>query len=252
MTTDAAMRNRRNYYRILHIQPDAAPAIVRSSYRALMLQLEMHPDHGGDHWNAALINEAYAILSDPRKREEYDQELLKAGGRKGLERGSSSPFVAPWKAPTRNESPAAVPDAGSRCVFCHNDCKTDPLQDPSLCCAVCRSPLYPASRLELGASGNRAASRMIQRRAVRFFVEWPQQPPFHGQLEDVSPRGLCLATRTRLDEYQIVKIDAGSLQAVGRVAQIRSGRDVAGEPTQYGIEFCTVLLQPGFFVTRHA
>jgi DnaJ-class molecular chaperone len=50
--------NRRNYYRILHVQPDAPTEVIKSSYRTLMQRLKMHPDLGGDHSEAALINEA--------------------------------------------------------------------------------------------------------------------------------------------------------------------------------------------------
>ena len=42
------MENRRNYYRILHVQPDAPTEIIKSSYRTLMQKLRMHPDLGGD------------------------------------------------------------------------------------------------------------------------------------------------------------------------------------------------------------
>ena len=53
------MKNKRNYYRVLHVQPDAPKEIIRSSYRTMMQKLRMHPDLGGDDWNASLINEAY-------------------------------------------------------------------------------------------------------------------------------------------------------------------------------------------------
>src|SRR4030095_16101464 len=66
------MENRHNYYRILHVQPDAPTEVIRASYRTLMLRLGMHPDLGGDHWNAALLNEAFATLVDPVKRAQYD------------------------------------------------------------------------------------------------------------------------------------------------------------------------------------
>lgn len=72
---DSDRRNRRNYYRILHVQPDAPAAILKSSYRALMRHLEMHPDRGGDHWNASLVNEAYEVLSDPERRAAYDETI---------------------------------------------------------------------------------------------------------------------------------------------------------------------------------
>ena len=38
-----------------------------------MHRLKMHPDLGGDHERAALINEAFATLSNPLKRAEYDR-----------------------------------------------------------------------------------------------------------------------------------------------------------------------------------
>src|SRR5690606_3216066 len=57
--------NRRNYYRVLHVQPDAPTEIIRMSYLTLMRRLKMHPDLGGDHRKAALINEAFATLVDP-------------------------------------------------------------------------------------------------------------------------------------------------------------------------------------------
>lgn len=71
------MINQRNYYRILQVQPDASLEIIKTSYRTLMQKLKLHPDLGGDHWNASLINEAYNTLRNPDKRAEYDKELLK-------------------------------------------------------------------------------------------------------------------------------------------------------------------------------
>src|SRR5215217_439887 len=66
-------RNRRNYYRIMHLQPDAPAEIIKSCYRTLMSTMRRHPDLGGDHETAALINEAYETLSDPSKRAAYDE-----------------------------------------------------------------------------------------------------------------------------------------------------------------------------------
>ncbi len=62
-------KNRRNYYRLLHVQPDAPIEVIKASYRTLMRTPGNHPDLGGDGANAALINEAYAVLSDAGKRE---------------------------------------------------------------------------------------------------------------------------------------------------------------------------------------
>ena len=70
------MKNRRNSYRILQVQPDAPAAILRASYKALMRELRLHPDRGGAHWNAAVLNEAYPTLGDPLKRDAYDRQLF--------------------------------------------------------------------------------------------------------------------------------------------------------------------------------
>ena len=66
------MSRLRDYYRILHVQPDAPTAIISASYRTLMQQLRNHPDLGGDHENAVLLNEAHAVLTDPERRAAYD------------------------------------------------------------------------------------------------------------------------------------------------------------------------------------
>ena len=71
------MKNKRNYYRILHVQPDAPVEIVQSSYRTLMQKLKAHPGLGGEEWNATIINQAYQVLKDDKMRKEYDAELFR-------------------------------------------------------------------------------------------------------------------------------------------------------------------------------
>jgi curved DNA-binding protein CbpA len=66
-----------NYYRILQVQPDAPPEVIRHNYTILLQKLRMHPDLGGNNTDAALINVAYETLRHPEKRAEYDQLLLK-------------------------------------------------------------------------------------------------------------------------------------------------------------------------------
>ena len=92
------MKTRRDYYRILHVARDAPAGVIKASYRALMQGLGAHPDLGGDHDGAALINEAYATLSDPVRRADYDRMLAE-----------------PARAPRTPPSPS--PDQRS-CPFC--------------------------------------------------------------------------------------------------------------------------------------
>jgi len=42
-----------------------------------MQKLKAHPDLGGEEWNAAIINEAYRVLMDTEKRNEYDVSLFR-------------------------------------------------------------------------------------------------------------------------------------------------------------------------------
>lgn len=64
----------KDYYDILGLQKDADHKQVRDAYRKLALQ--HHPDRNKDNPAAAErmkeINEAYAVLSDPGKRKDYD------------------------------------------------------------------------------------------------------------------------------------------------------------------------------------
>lgn len=78
---------RRNYYRVLNVQPDAPLEIIKSNYRTLLQKLRLHPDLGGKNWNASIINEAYNILRHSEKRAAYDKKLLSQYGLRKLSQG---------------------------------------------------------------------------------------------------------------------------------------------------------------------
>jgi DnaJ-class molecular chaperone len=65
----------KDFYAILGIDEHTVQAEIRVAYRKLALQY--HPDRNKDNPTATArmkdLNEAYAILSDPIKRQEYDQ-----------------------------------------------------------------------------------------------------------------------------------------------------------------------------------
>lgn len=64
----------KNYYLILGINPDATPEQIKSAYRQQVKKL--HPDYyGQDSGPFRAVQEAYDVLSDPARRQAYDDEL---------------------------------------------------------------------------------------------------------------------------------------------------------------------------------
>ena len=78
------MTERRNFYRILGVQPDADADLVRRAYRTWMQKLGVHPDRGGETALAATVNAAYRVLRDPARRAAYDKDLLRQWNRREL------------------------------------------------------------------------------------------------------------------------------------------------------------------------
>lgn len=60
-----------NYYTDLGVSEDASPEEIKKAYRRQAR--EHHPDAGGDPTIMAELSKAYAVLSDPGKRERYDR-----------------------------------------------------------------------------------------------------------------------------------------------------------------------------------
>jgi curved DNA-binding protein CbpA len=63
-----------DYYEVLGIAPDASVEEIREAYhkRAFQCHPDRHQESEEAHKKMQEINEAYAILSDPIKRREYD------------------------------------------------------------------------------------------------------------------------------------------------------------------------------------
>jgi molecular chaperone DnaJ len=74
VTSKRTSLSRKDYYKILQVQPGSTHEEVRKSYRKLALKY--HPDknpenaYAGAHFRE--INEAYEVLSHPTRRFEYD------------------------------------------------------------------------------------------------------------------------------------------------------------------------------------
>jgi len=68
------MMNQKDYYRVLDVEKEASPQKIKEAYRRLAFKY--HPDRNSETASVVgkmkEINEAYAVLSDPRKRRDYD------------------------------------------------------------------------------------------------------------------------------------------------------------------------------------
>jgi curved DNA-binding protein len=68
------MMNSKDYYQILEVEKEASPQKIKEAYRRLAFQY--HPDRNRENPSTVEkmkeINEAYAVLSDPNKRRDYD------------------------------------------------------------------------------------------------------------------------------------------------------------------------------------
>ncbi len=211
------MKNRRNFYRILHVQPEAPLEIIKASYRGLMIKLKGHPDLGGDHDAAVLINQAYAVLSNPEKRQQYDETLRV--------RKRASPVATSSRGTHRHQAtsaeyPSPAPNAAPQhCPFCGTAVIT------AQRCIHCDSPLSAANALanvQLGELfGRRAAPRIAKAGALLLYPSWPH-PGHPARLRDLSPTGISLHTAYAARMTQILKIDSSILQGIARVVSIRA------------------------------
>jgi len=242
------MKNKRNYYRILHVQPDAPEAIIKSSYRTLMQHLGQHPDLGGDHWNATLINEAYAVISDPRKRAVYDRTLLRANAASSVnaQRETSTTSLSQRKQSSQHQS--AVQDACTFCGTAHH-WGGNPQQDAA--CSECASPLKGIEKLRLEQSCRRMVHRIEKHIQVIFYSAWPQPVGHTGVVQDISPRGMQFFTDKPPETGVHIKVECEICTAVARVTNHEKRAGVLGMGWMVGVEFVTILFSEtrGSFVS---
>ena len=72
------MHQSQNLYHVLNVAPDADSVVIEAAYKALMKKY--HPDRldagAANLRKAAMINEAFTILKDPKKRADYNMRQL--------------------------------------------------------------------------------------------------------------------------------------------------------------------------------
>lgn len=203
-------KNRRNYFRILYVQPDAPPEIIKASYRTLMGPLKQHPDLGGDHENASLINEAYQVLSDPVRREAYARTYRAAWpGAPSSERKNEPAWdPADWK-------------SQRCCPFCRANLPRS--IDPDARCERCFSPISePLKQSTRGREivGRRSVPRVSKSDPAILYPNW-RALPVAVRIRDISLNGLSLSAGIALTVGQPIRVVGALLDAVALVVSTR-------------------------------
>lgn len=191
--------NRRNYYRILQVQPDAHETVIRTAYRTLMQKLRLHPDLGGDGATAALLNQAYAVLSDPAQRAEYDAQLGHGHAR------AMRPAV-----------PDRRPQNTDICPFCTARIPAAAANSPDPRCGACASPLSPPPTARRLSATRRAFERQPVAAQVEYFLHGAAAPR-PAQLLDFSPAGAQLTTGEALPSNTVLALKTPLFDALARV-----------------------------------
>ena len=61
------------HYDVLGVEPDVSAEALRAAY--MKAARRAHPDHGGSHAAMRAVNVAWEVLSDPDRRQRYDESL---------------------------------------------------------------------------------------------------------------------------------------------------------------------------------
>lgn len=234
---------RRNLYRILHVQPEAPLEVIRASYRTLMSTMRAHPDLGGDPDAAARINAAYAVLTDPARRKAYDAQLARA-----RPRAATAPPAAAAKPEVVERGDPAAWLADRCCPFCRSPMPGAVQADTR--CGHCDSPLFRRPLIDRGELFGR-------RRSPRNARPMPATLRLAGQVGDVSARlrdlslsGLCVASPLRAAERSPLRVITAQFDAVAVVVGCRRSAD--GWLLHGELLTLQLLRQQGVFVSAKA
>lgn len=201
----------RDHYELLHVSRDAPTEVIKASYRTLMQRLKMHPDLGGDSDVAAMINEAYAVLTDAERRAEYDSSLPP---RDVSAEDLDADAPVPEPPPT---APARPLDPFRECIFCFmpHDHGRSIYADAR--CVVCKSPLAIAEQQRLEENDARSVTRIAKQQELELYTGWPQERPLPARSEDISLNGMRIMTTVQLVPGQRVRVRCAQLDAVALV-----------------------------------
>jgi hypothetical protein len=229
---------RRNLYRLLHVQPEAPTEVITAVYRCLMSKLKMHPDLGGNNELAARINDAYAVLSDPLKRKEYDAQRKSKPHARTAEQtreGKTGPRASPFSGTSFTDAfksafsasnepephRAARSFSGRQCPLCEKAMPRFIALDTR--CQHCDSPLSPIAHNLHGQRelvGRRVTSRIA--RSDSASIQLAAHHPFvQARLRDMSLSGIGLMTTEPVTSDSVVRVMTKDMDVVVHVVRVR-------------------------------
>lgn len=107
--------NEPDYYDVLDLKPTASAPMIRAAYR--LKAKDIHPDRAGAEGAMARLNEAYAVLSSPGRRSEYDRGLAREREKQASAPEAEQPVVDDWGRETSwadVSQPSAASSAGNQ------------------------------------------------------------------------------------------------------------------------------------------
>ena len=144
-----------NLYKLLQVIPTADAEIIQAAYRRLMLR--HHPDRSNEPNAAEMtqrLNDAYAILSDPARRAEYDRELRgrtssssSGTGQTSSRTSQSRPNPAPPPPRTPPSRKASTPPRGVHVECPHCKKSVIPTQGPQYQAPVWVTELFNSVKM---------------------------------------------------------------------------------------------------------
>lgn len=229
------VKNRRNYYRVLQVQPDAPVEVIKATYKTLMRDLKQHPDLGGDVWNAQVLNEAYETLNQADKRHLYDKKLF--------ERYTKKPFANPLT--------GQKPVISVFCPFCKRPLARK--ASPGQSCPTCKSPLQSQADDELSRTCRRAVGRIKKGGRFYYYTTWPQKA-LKGELADISKNGMRFRTNVTLSKGLLIKLNGPLVSGVAKISNVQKMHGSQNKMYSIGTEFVSVIFKEprGGFYSKSA
>ncbi len=238
------IENQRNYYRLMHVQPDAEDQVIEVAYRACSERASKE--------YKLLLDEAFSIIGKKESRLIYDTLLRLYSHRESIERLRRLMFAANSSVTISNMLPIQPSADKAKSEITSHQAKLKPVHckfcgaistrgnsefvdQLAHSCSTCHSPLSLPADVFINQT-RRSLMRMNQTTTVHIYQSWPSNP-VPVLLENLSPIGLSYLAPQEFKVEQIIKIDARHFKAVAKVVHCR---EVESKEYRTGARFLTI------------